>query len=242
MNQVALETIYAGRGWYADLARCIDRLPAEFSLSDVYEFKEELSELHPENNTVDASVRKLLQNMRDAGHIFFVDGNGNYRKAIQISSPGPDRKIPSGRQNPPRPHSFFPEFSGHKKYKAAQDEVIAQVGHGAVVDRLNEKCLEAGKSTANSLIDLYLYEGRNRITHVFEVKTDITTTSIYTAIGQLEYHSAFDSPRPKRIIVLPGTPKSETSKILERLEIEIVEWFDSKTGINFRGLDEIIAD
>lgn len=68
------------RGWLVDVMRCIDSLDADdFSLSEVYNFEEELQHLHPENKHVQAKIRQQLQVLRDKGYIEFC-GNGNYRK------------------------------------------------------------------------------------------------------------------------------------------------------------------
>lgn len=52
---------------------------AEFSLSDVYVHEDIFSKKYPNNNTVKASIRRNLQELRDLGLIKFL-GNGKYKK------------------------------------------------------------------------------------------------------------------------------------------------------------------
>ncbi len=66
------------RGWLSDILRCVRRLGEEnFTLKQVYEFEDELSELHPKNNHIRAKIRQQLQFLRDKGVIKFL-GDGWY--------------------------------------------------------------------------------------------------------------------------------------------------------------------
>jgi len=67
------------RGWLLDVLRCVEQLPNEFTLSDVYGFMEMLSSLHPGNNNVQAKIRQQLQTLRDKRFIKFM-ARGVYRK------------------------------------------------------------------------------------------------------------------------------------------------------------------
>lgn len=51
----------------------------EFSLDDIYACKEIFTEKYPSNNTIEASIRRNLQELRDLGLIKFL-GNGKYKK------------------------------------------------------------------------------------------------------------------------------------------------------------------
>lgn len=67
------------RGWVMDVLKCVQELRRdEFSLSDVYQFENFLSELHPANNNVRPKIRQQLQVLRDARLIEFL-GRGEYR-------------------------------------------------------------------------------------------------------------------------------------------------------------------
>lgn len=50
-----------------------------FTLQEFYQFSEgHLSAAYPNNNHVRAKIRQVLQQLRDAGELKFVDGEGNY--------------------------------------------------------------------------------------------------------------------------------------------------------------------
>ena len=68
------------RGWLLDVLRCIDRIESKtFSLSEVYDFTDELKLRHPENNFVRDKIRQQLQVLRDKGYIKFTS-RGYYQK------------------------------------------------------------------------------------------------------------------------------------------------------------------
>ena len=67
------------RGWVMDVLNCVQELGmSEFSLADVYQFENFLSELHPANNNVRPKIRQQLQVLRDAGLVSFL-GKGQYK-------------------------------------------------------------------------------------------------------------------------------------------------------------------
>lgn len=69
------------RGWFNDVLECVEHLRLEpgetFELDDVYAFEDHLSELHPDNEHVQAKIRQQLQLMRDEGLLEFL-GDGEY--------------------------------------------------------------------------------------------------------------------------------------------------------------------
>ncbi|WP_201504624.1 DpnI domain-containing protein [Psychrobacter aestuarii] len=69
----------SARGWTLDVWRCIDQLPARFSLTHLYAFSDTLRQKHPNNQHIHAKIRQQLQILRDKGFIEFV-GRGQYRK------------------------------------------------------------------------------------------------------------------------------------------------------------------
>lgn len=67
------------RGWILDVMNCIDRLnKKEFTLDEIYNFENILSEKHPENKHIKDKIRQQLQFLRDKGYLEFLD-RGNYR-------------------------------------------------------------------------------------------------------------------------------------------------------------------
>lgn len=66
------------RGWMLDVLRFVRKLGTEqFTLADVYSFRNQLAALHPQNLHVEAKIRQQLQRLRDAGLVDFM-GGGNY--------------------------------------------------------------------------------------------------------------------------------------------------------------------
>ena len=67
------------RGWTSDVLKCVEDLPEnEFTLNDIYKFRDYLSELHPENKHVEAKIRQQLQILRD-NHIIKFTSRGKYQ-------------------------------------------------------------------------------------------------------------------------------------------------------------------
>lgn len=70
------------RGWILDILSCINQIPDKnFTLNQIYEFTEILSNKHPENHHVKDKIRQQLQILRDKGIIEF-SGRGNYKKIV----------------------------------------------------------------------------------------------------------------------------------------------------------------
>ncbi len=68
------------RSWLLDVLNCINKIDkGQFTLSEVYEFQNELQRRHPDNHNVEAKIRQQLQVLRDKGILEFVD-RGVYRK------------------------------------------------------------------------------------------------------------------------------------------------------------------
>lgn len=129
---------------------------------------------------------------------------------------------------------YFDEFCGkHKLPRRAA--VIVEVRHGRVVKQLRSKFEGAGAILKSQQVDLAI---RKRDTVLlFEVKTSVSPTELYTAIGQLSLHSlaAQEQFRPanvRKILVVPDGPNAELRKRMEEgLGIEVLT-FRWKNGID----------
>jgi len=126
-------------------------------------------------------------------------------------------------------HIFTPEFEGPRRGYTPGGEIAARCDHGTVVNRLHETLTKDGHRAVNDHRDLYLLAG-NKVTHVFEVKTNLSTTSLYQGVGQLMLHGAALDPVPRRILVVPGQPSSATRQALDRLGVAVLafEWKDGQ--------------
>jgi len=75
---------------------------------------------------------------------------------------------------------------------------------------------------------------------LFELKTDLSNTNIYIAVGQLMIHGAGQAPPPKRVLVVPGKPEKETAKSLQDLSIQVVSYKWDNGPVHFEGIDDIL--
>lgn len=67
------------RGWTLDVLQVVRSLgEPQFTLSEVYAYKDALSKIHPGNRHVRDKIRQQLQVLRDLGLLIFI-GNGSYR-------------------------------------------------------------------------------------------------------------------------------------------------------------------
>lgn len=66
------------RAWLSDILYCIQKLNRkEFDLSDMYNFEDYLSNLHPKNSHIKPKIRQQLQILRDKGIVEFKS-RGSY--------------------------------------------------------------------------------------------------------------------------------------------------------------------
>lgn len=135
---------------------------------------------------------------------------------------------------------FTPEFEGQRHGYTPAGEIEARCEHGTVVRRLYEALTDAGHKAVNDRRDLYIL-ANDEVTHLFEVKTDVSTTSLYQGVGQLMLHGAGLTPLPRRILVVPSQPNDETKRALTRLEIAVLvyDWADGQ--VKFAHLANVLA-
>jgi len=132
------------------------------------------------------------------------------------------------KQRGERPESFSPEFEGKREGYSTKDRVDADYKHGTVVNKLEEIVEGYGYKVANDQgRDVYIYtrvKGVSRVKVLFEIKTDVSTTSIYKGVGQLMLHGAAQTRRPRSVLVLPGKPRPNTKEALAKLGIEVLTY------------------
>jgi hypothetical protein len=114
---------------------------------------------------------------------------------------------------------FSEEFSGRKKYMAKSD-IDAECNHGLVVNELASYLKKEGYNVGNDTNrDLYIFRGQNIIKTLFEIKTDISTTNIYSGVGQLLINSLDYESKPNLVMVIPKEIRNETKDKLAKLGI-----------------------
>ena len=139
-------------------------------------------------------------------------------------------------------HGFTPEFHGTRKGYQPASIIEASCDHGVVVSALakvleNADGLRAGNDRHR---DLYLVSPKGHIPVLFEVKTDLSTTSIYTGLGQLMLHGAQAEAPPQRILVVPGEPDATTKAALSRLKVSVLPYTWKDNRPEFVGLADVI--
>lgn len=68
------------KGWILEIMKCIDKLDLnEFTLNCLYDYEDELKNIYPNNNNIDAKIRQELQILRDMNYVESL-GNGIYRR------------------------------------------------------------------------------------------------------------------------------------------------------------------
>lgn len=130
-------------------------------------------------------------------------------------------------REPSRRKGFDPEFHGKKKgHRSGTLEYKSF--HGLVVNKLEERVrIALGDTDANIFntraIDLAVEVG-NELTQLYEVKSSADQQSIYTAIGQLMFHSVGEPKAAKTIVIPEGELDSHIGKTLSLLSVAILEY------------------
>ncbi|HEX3036814.1 MAG TPA: hypothetical protein VHT73_17130, partial [Thermodesulfobacteriota bacterium] len=97
-----------------------------------------------------------------------------------IVSSSPDQAETSNNED-----TFKEEFAGEKKY-TIEKTIEAKCDHGLIVSDLASALQKVNLEIKNDRNrDLYTVNSESEIEAIFEIKTDISTTSLYSAIGQL---------------------------------------------------------
>jgi hypothetical protein len=123
---------------------------------------------------------------------------------------------------------FTPEFGGERSPYTVTGEINARCDHGLIVNALEAQLTALTPElphsnisvTNNRYSDLILVDGRRQLAH-FEVKTTTSLTDIYSAIGQLMYHTADLRTSPARIAVLPEDLPADALARLKRLGLHV---------------------
>lgn len=125
--------------------------------------------------------------------------------------------------------SFKEEFAGKKQYPLG-GKVVAECKHGEIVFQLKKALKFLHYDIGNSQpIDLFLHR-QGALVALFEVKTDLDTTSVYKAVGQLLVNSAANHPRPALIAVFPGILDANQRSAFKKLGIELVSFSEKPKG------------
>lgn len=131
------------------------------------------------------------------------------------------------------------EFAGTKTYSTKPD-IVANVLHGIVVRRLREEVEKLGfKATRDQFRDLYV-PGSGIVRALFEVKTDLTTGSVYSAIGQLFFHGGAGAAQRLVAVVPSGLGRLGAGR-MSALGIRVVSYTWASQVPAFQGLAAALA-
>ena len=117
---------------------------------------------------------------------------------------------------------FRPKFIGRISY-STKGHVHAECRHDLVASVLKSR-LTGRDCRYDARRDLIVRNENGSIKALYEIKTDCSTTSIYTGVGQLLLHGMAERKIPRLILVVPGQPDPTTQKVLKRLNIRTLRY------------------
>lgn len=135
---------------------------------------------------------------------------------------------------------FKAEGYGKKRY-SRRDEIEAVSNHGIIINALAQTLEGKGLSVGNDRRrDLYTVSD-NQIDRIFEAKTDLSTSSIYSAVGQLMMYSAEKGlDGNQKILVLPQKLQASTEKVIGKLGLDILYYDFRDETVQFIDIDRIL--
>jgi hypothetical protein len=130
--------------------------------------------------------------------------------------------------------TFAPEFSGRRRPYRLNQTIASQCDHGLVVDVL-AAALAAHQLGNDRLRDLFILNADQAVCVLFEVKTDTSPSSLYSAVGQLLVNSAELSQRQRPLLyaVFPEALPVRTVTLLKRLGINVLKYTWSNNQPSF---------
>jgi hypothetical protein len=139
------------------------------------------------------------------------------------------------RKSPTPSEHFIPEFEGPRKPYSISSQIHAVVLHGRIVNALRSQVEELGLYVQRDQAhDLYRIDRSKRMIASFEIKPEYSPYDIYTAIGQLKYHTVGSDAM--QFAVLPEyTPRKSLLK-LRRLGIESITFAMKDGAVDFHHL------
>ena len=129
---------------------------------------------------------------------------------------------------------FTPEFSGQKRGYSLAGPIEVIADHGFVLDELMKAVKTAGHEPFNDQQrDLFVTGANGRMATLFEIKTDVSTTNIYQAVGQLMLNGYSQQPEVEKVLVIPQKPSEKTEQALHKLDIKVLtyDWKENKPVI-----------
>lgn len=139
---------------------------------------------------------------------------------------------------------FINEFTGGRNIPPRQAQT-AVVRHGEVVKSLRDLLVKAGATQKSQKVDLFFAPSVGN-PYLFEVKTGVDSTSLYTGIGQLYMYSAALLPKVAskvihKVLVIPeGLSEACQHRVRKEIGVEVLTYAWKKDGtVKFDSLSNI---
>lgn len=140
-------------------------------------------------------------------------------------------------------HTFAPEFEGRRRRYSLDSIIAPQANHGRVVNTLENKLRSKGYVPRNDMKrDLFIEDDCKRMLLLFEVKTTVSTTSVYQGVGQLMLNGQAQGHEWDMVLVLPQALDVNTGRALDELGIKVLTYTWRGRQPAFGGLDKILED
>lgn len=130
-------------------------------------------------------------------------------------------------------YSFSKEFDGKKIY-SLPEQIVTNGNHGIIVNELfsvlKSQGKQVGSNGSHGRIDLFTFNLNNELLYLFEVKSNISLQSIYTAIGQLLVYSYPLKIKPALVFVCPNNLSKKMKDMLYSIGVNVLEfkWLKGK--------------
>ena len=127
---------------------------------------------------------------------------------------------------------------------SAEDEVISACDHDLVVGELaallQRQKIKIGNDTESELFTVDPSE--NRISHIFEVLTDIKEKNVLAAAAKLLLQTSAAALNPLPVLVLPEDKINSYAQELQRINISVIGFRWQEERVVFSGLEKIKFD
>ena len=134
--------------------------------------------------------------------------------------------------------SFTEEPESRRGYKTSGWQQPS-ADHGLIVNDLARRLEALGYNVGNDVRDLFVFGDDRKVRILFEVKTGVSTTDIYQAIGQLFFYTVDETNRPVLVLVSPPIDE-KVGGSLQRLGLRHVSYRFKDSDVIFLGLDELL--
>lgn len=159
---------------------------------------------------------------------------------IQEIENNPDEEDNEGGDISTSHFEFKEERFGKNSY-LRKDEIEAICNHGIIVNELAKYLKSTGVEVGNDRKrDLFTIK-HGSIDRIFEIKTDLSNSSIYSAVGQILIYSIEKNLHNiEKILVLPEKLKNSVEGILAKLGLQILYYSFENEIVTFIKIKKIL--